>query len=119
MNVSAARSAQVPAVVLVDATEVEVEVVGAAVVGVVGVVLEVVAFVEVVATLAVPQAQSNVKTPTIAIHGRPLDTDESSDGPDMLRGVPGGLSICVSGIRSSTVARSERLTEDYRARRLL
>jgi hypothetical protein len=112
MKVSAARSAQVPAVVLVDATELDV--VGAGVIGVVGVVLEtgaadedvedgsteVVALVEVVATLvAVPQAQSNVKTPTAAIHGNPRDTEKFA-------------------FRRSTVVRSERLTVDYRARRL-
>jgi hypothetical protein len=112
MKVSAARSAQVPAVVLVDATELDV--VGAGVIGVVGVVLEtgaadedvedgsteVVALVEVVATLvAVPQAQSNVKTPTTAIHRKPRETEELE-------------------LKLSTVARSERLTGDYRARRL-
>jgi len=96
MKVSAARSAQVPAVVVVDARELEV--VGAAVLGVVGIVLEtgddedvedddpteVVALVVVVATLEVPQAQSSVKTPTIATHGRTRETDGSSECSDVL-----------------------------------
>jgi hypothetical protein len=48
------------------------------------------ALVEVVATLAaVPQAQSKVKTPTSAIHGKPRETEESSEGADMLCLVPG------------------------------
>ncbi len=112
MKVSAARCAQVPAVVLVDATELEV--VGAAVVGVVGVVLEtgaadedveddpmeVVALVDVVATLAaVPQAHSKVKTPTIAIHGRTRAVNEASDDSEMPCGVPAGVSIGVSGLK--------------------